>query len=87
MHEHDPIRGITAEGADAHHRADPYDILLRAGICRRCGLPTRVQPDRPRVAPETATCGAIWTSNVLGGMDICARLDGHTGPHSIRPDR
>jgi hypothetical protein len=34
---------------DADHRADPYDQLLRAGICRRCRRPTR-EPAMP-VAP------------------------------------
>jgi hypothetical protein len=27
------------ETLDQDHTADPYDVLLRAGICRRCGRP------------------------------------------------
>ena len=25
---------------DLDHEADPYDQLLRAGMCRKCGKPT-----------------------------------------------
>lgn len=36
---------------DADHAADPYDLLLAAGICRRCGGPCSWPPDPPTPRP------------------------------------
>jgi hypothetical protein len=37
----------NADAMDRDHRADPYDLLLRAGICRKCGQPCAWPPETP----------------------------------------
>ena len=37
-----------------------------------------------RVTPPTVPCGAIWTSNTMGGMDVCALPTGHPSRHDWR---
>lgn len=32
-------------------------------------------------------CGAVYTSNTLGGLDVCARPAAHDGRHDWRGDR
>jgi hypothetical protein len=49
MHEH--YGRDDAATMDADHTADPYDVLLRAGICRRCGYPTRERAAEPVRSP------------------------------------
>lgn len=36
--------------------------------------------------PLTTECGAIYTTNILGGQDVCARPTGHDGRHDRRHD-
>lgn len=47
--------GLHAAERDADHDADPYDVLLRAGICRRCGGPCSWPPDDDD-DPEPVSC-------------------------------
>jgi hypothetical protein len=49
MHEH--YGREDAATMDTDHPADPYDVLLRAGMCRRCGYPTRERAEAPAPAP------------------------------------
>ena len=67
MHRH------RDEELDRDHAANPYDQLLRAGICRTCGTAT--------VVP----CDTIYATNSLGGMDVCARPWGHALGHDWHP--
>jgi hypothetical protein len=45
IHPHMTHYGPHAAELDADHEADPYDILLAAGICRQCRQPCRWPED------------------------------------------
>jgi hypothetical protein len=60
------------------HPSEYCPDLNRYGPCAECGAEALVTRSR------IVECGAIYTTNTLGGMDVCARPAGHPGGHNWR---
>jgi hypothetical protein len=51
-------------------------------VCAEHRDPMHGTPGKP--AEKIAPCDAVYVTNTLGGMDVCARPVGHDGRHDWR---